>query len=293
MIRTYRNRHPSPPSSAEEWVSRVLYPLVNEGFRALWDGTAHRPLDIDVVYVHGYGWPAYRGGGPMGWADDEVTLPVLLRTLEHYAATIHWHDFTPSPLLRRCVRLQVGIHEYYDRGYHLADVGIQDDKEVVLAAVSKSSSALQYASMTQRRDREVVLAAVAKNGLALQFASPDLRENREFVLSAVARNFDVILRVRRDLWIDREFVLAVVAQNAFALRYATMHLRGDREIVLTAVAQGFDTRWLALNVHTDLWREREFVLEAVRRNGWMLQFAHVDLTCDSEVIRVAMDIDDL
>ena len=32
-----------------------------------------RPVDIDVVWVYGYGWPVYRGG-PMWWADNVVGL---------------------------------------------------------------------------------------------------------------------------------------------------------------------------------------------------------------------------
>jgi hypothetical protein len=32
---------------------------------------AQRSLDIDVIWVNGYGWPVYRGG-PMWWADNVV-----------------------------------------------------------------------------------------------------------------------------------------------------------------------------------------------------------------------------
>jgi len=46
----------------DEIVQRVLFPLVNEGFKILEEGIASDPSDIDIIYLYGYGWPAYRGG---------------------------------------------------------------------------------------------------------------------------------------------------------------------------------------------------------------------------------------
>ena len=54
--------------SDEEIVERALYGLINEGARVLEEGYALRASDIDVVYVNGYGFPAWRGG-PMFYAD--------------------------------------------------------------------------------------------------------------------------------------------------------------------------------------------------------------------------------
>jgi 3-hydroxyacyl-CoA dehydrogenase len=54
--------------SDDEIVLRCMLPLVNEGANILLDGTAIRASDIDVVWVYGYGFPAFRGG-PMHWAD--------------------------------------------------------------------------------------------------------------------------------------------------------------------------------------------------------------------------------
>lgn len=43
-------------------VERSLYGLINEGARILEEGYAFRAADIDVIYVNGYGFPAWRGG---------------------------------------------------------------------------------------------------------------------------------------------------------------------------------------------------------------------------------------
>lgn len=46
---------------------RTLLALINEGARVLEEGIALRAADIDVVFVHGFGFPAWRGG-PMHYA---------------------------------------------------------------------------------------------------------------------------------------------------------------------------------------------------------------------------------
>jgi len=57
------------PIADDEVLRRILCAMVNEGARILDAGIAQRASDIDVVYVHGYGFPSYRGG-PMFWAQQ-------------------------------------------------------------------------------------------------------------------------------------------------------------------------------------------------------------------------------
>lgn len=57
------------PIADEDILRRLLCAMVNEGARILEEGVAQRAGDIDVVYVNGYGFPAYRGG-PMQWAQE-------------------------------------------------------------------------------------------------------------------------------------------------------------------------------------------------------------------------------
>lgn len=99
-----------------EIVHRVLFPLVNEGFKCLEEGIARSPGDIDVVYLYGYGFPAWRGG-PMFWADNEIGLPELLRQLQVYERQFPTDEhFVPSRLLMDCVKMNVAVAEYYRRG---------------------------------------------------------------------------------------------------------------------------------------------------------------------------------
>jgi hypothetical protein len=61
----------------------TFYGMISEGARALEERMALRSADIDVVYLNGYGFPAWRGG-PVIYADTvgspkiyETGLPVL------------------------------------------------------------------------------------------------------------------------------------------------------------------------------------------------------------------------
>ena len=84
-----------------EIVERLLYPLINEGFKILEEGIAYRAGDIDVVWVAGYGFPDHRGG-PMHMA-EQIGLPVIAQRLAHYAQ-VRGNPFgywTPSALLTR------------------------------------------------------------------------------------------------------------------------------------------------------------------------------------------------
>jgi 3-hydroxyacyl-CoA dehydrogenase len=82
----------------DEIVERGLYALVNEGARILEEGYALRAVDIDIIYINGYGFPAHRGG-PM-WHADEVGLKkVYNRILEFHRQ--HGELWEPAPLLKQ------------------------------------------------------------------------------------------------------------------------------------------------------------------------------------------------
>ncbi len=85
----------------EEIIRRYMAAMVNEGANVLCDGIAFRPSDIDVVKLHGYGFPRYRGG-PMKYADT-YGLKRILDDLAEFAKedSIFW---TPSPLILDLVK---------------------------------------------------------------------------------------------------------------------------------------------------------------------------------------------
>jgi len=85
----------------EEIVKRTIYGLVNEGARILEEGIAQRPGDIDVIYLTGYGFPAWRGG-PMFYADT-VGLDKVYADVRRFHET-QGYFWKPAPLLERLAR---------------------------------------------------------------------------------------------------------------------------------------------------------------------------------------------
>ncbi len=82
---------------AEEIVDRCIYALVNEGARILEEGYALRAVDIDIIYINGYGFPAYRGG-PMWYADTIGLDRVYSRVCDFHRQ--HGEIWEPAPLLK-------------------------------------------------------------------------------------------------------------------------------------------------------------------------------------------------
>lgn len=80
-----------------EILRRLLFASVNEACKILEEGKAYRASDVDVMWLHGFGFPRYRGG-LMYWADG-------IGVREVYNQIASWHQqygerWAPSKLLR-------------------------------------------------------------------------------------------------------------------------------------------------------------------------------------------------
>jgi 3-hydroxyacyl-CoA dehydrogenase len=93
-----RSGKPQRKISPTEILERCIYAQINEGAKILEEGIAIRPSDIDIVWINGYGWPAYRGG-PMYYADT-VGLANIVAKLKEYGPRMG-ADFKISPLLEK------------------------------------------------------------------------------------------------------------------------------------------------------------------------------------------------
>ncbi|PJI47311.1 MAG: 3-hydroxyacyl-CoA dehydrogenase [Pseudomonas sp.] len=83
---------------------RCLFMLINEGIQLLDEGIALRAGDIDLVWTHGYGFPAWLGG-PMHYAEN-LGLDKVLAGIREYRDALGEYGrmwFQPAPLLERLV----------------------------------------------------------------------------------------------------------------------------------------------------------------------------------------------
>jgi 3-hydroxyacyl-CoA dehydrogenase len=93
----------------EAIVERLILALTNEGFRVLDEGFARRALDIDVIYVNGYGFPGWRGG-PLFYA-DQIGLRAVHERIEAFEREFgaRW---APAPLLSRLAAAGTRLRDF-------------------------------------------------------------------------------------------------------------------------------------------------------------------------------------
>ncbi len=88
---------PQKTFTDQEILRRLLFSSVNEACKILEEGKAYRTSDVDVMWLHGFGFPRYRGG-LFFWADGIGVRDV-------YNQIAAWHQqygerWAPSKLLR-------------------------------------------------------------------------------------------------------------------------------------------------------------------------------------------------
>ena len=96
------------PVADEEIVQRCLFAMANEGAAIVADGIAASEADVDAVYVHGYGFPARRGG-PMQYARD-AGLARVVQALAQFERSggDYAYLWRPTPALARLARDAMG-----------------------------------------------------------------------------------------------------------------------------------------------------------------------------------------
>jgi len=82
-----------------EIIERLIYALVNEAAYILDEGIALRASDVDMVYLTGYGFPAYRGG-PMFYAST-VGLDKVVAAIKRFQQGYQGSVWKVAPLLEK------------------------------------------------------------------------------------------------------------------------------------------------------------------------------------------------
>ncbi len=95
--------------TAEEVRHRLLHAMINEACDILYEGIAAKAADIDLVTVHGYSFPRWRGG-LMHYADSLGSEAILsaLRALAEEDALV-WR---PSPVIEVCAAKGLALSEW-------------------------------------------------------------------------------------------------------------------------------------------------------------------------------------
>jgi 3-hydroxyacyl-CoA dehydrogenase len=105
IIEDFRKKNGVTPRAIgeQEILERCILPMINEGAKILEEGKASRASDIDIVWIYGYGWPAYRGG-PMFYGDTLGLAAV--------AAGLKKYNLQPAPLLEKLAAAGKRLSDY-------------------------------------------------------------------------------------------------------------------------------------------------------------------------------------
>ncbi|MCU9936310.1 DUF4116 domain-containing protein [Mycoplasmopsis cynos] len=168
-------------------------------------------------------------------------------------------------------------------------------KNLCLRRWNGMMGALQFASEELKKEfgknRDIMLEVVKWNGNALRYASEELKKDREVVLEVMKRDYRVALQyASKELWSDKDVVLEAVKRDYRVLQYASKELWSDKDVVLEVMKQYGDiflnlfTLFISDEMKKEFGKNRDIMLEAVKRNGYALQFASEELKKDKDVV---------
>jgi hypothetical protein len=146
-----------------------------------------------------------------------------------------------------------------------ASAWLQDNFDIVIAAVRTNGYVLEHASQHLQGDFDIVMAAVTSAGSALQFASKELQGNYDIVMAAV----------HTPIHTDGRLPLVAASddlQRNFAINLAAVSNHGH---------------WLG-QLHVDLQSNLDIVVAAMRNDGSSLAYALEKFQDNAAVVSVAI-----
>lgn len=155
------------------------------------------------------------------------------------------------------------------------------NKEFVLSMIEWGGNDLKLASPELQDDEEVVLAAIEKSGgYILEYASERLRGNKEIVLAAIEKSYgdcSVFRFVTENLKDDEEMILAATAYSWKYFQYASDRLKKDRNFILQALGQCKGCGDALQYVDEELKADREFIMQAIKIDGRAIRYASTEI----------------
>lgn len=106
---------------------------------------------------------------------------------------------------------------------------------------------------------------------------PILLHDRDFI--RIVNHGNIFRDASASIRADQQIILQIIKTHPWAFSYADESIRSDRNFVLTAIKHN-------ANIFTDIifQTDREIVLEAVQRNGHLLQYVDTSLELDREIV---------
>ena len=131
--------------------------------------------------------------------------------------------------------------------------------------------------------KKILLQEVKLDGLALSKFEPVLTRDQEIVKTAVMQQGLALRYAHSDLQKDEEIALLAVRQNPLALQFARRH---TKTMVLEAIRRNSSVFQFA---DTKFQQDEEVVLEAVKADGNNLEYASSEMKANEKVVQHAFE----
>ncbi|UCI31802.1 3-hydroxyacyl-CoA dehydrogenase NAD-binding domain-containing protein [Mesorhizobium sp. B4-1-4] len=96
----------------QDIVARYMTAMISEAARVVAEGVAMRPIDVDAVFLFGYGFPRHLGG-PLNYA-DRIGAAALVERIEAFAKEDRYYWQVPD-LLRQLAKTKRGFADLNQR----------------------------------------------------------------------------------------------------------------------------------------------------------------------------------
>ncbi len=171
------------------------------------------------------------------------------------------------------------------------DPALLADPKFMLKLVAVNGKTLEYASDEIKNNKRIVSVAVRQNGHALYHANPRFLNDKSLVIAAFGTpTFSGEKLEKRDLPLirDRDVIMASLNTGTGFIDKASDEMRRDRAFMLDAIGK---CALAYTRAHASLKDDPEFIREALRRNGRVLEYVPEEYKGQKEYALIALQSD--
>ena len=202
----------------------------------------------------------------------------------HSATKEQLHDpiFILAAVQKDGLALRYCSHGIPPTGHDMLSTALQNDLQIVTAAVKQNGRSLEYVHPALKANADVCRAAVTQNGLSLRFVSIDFQDDINMCRVACQQNPWALQHCSASIKKNKPFVIEILKLGGYALSCLPSDVQQDLDVVQASIIGG------RLDLATvDQCNDKALVLKAVSVIGNNLRFASNTLRCDVDVVTAA------
>lgn len=175
------------------------------------------------------------------------------------------------------------------RFFTFCDKSLKNNKDFVLKVIKKGKnikniekySINHYISKTLKDDKDIILAGVSKEIFNYSCLSYKIRSDNKFMKKLIEINYNILDFASDEVKNDKNFIKKVVGRNFGALEYASDRLKNDKDVVLEACKNGGGALIIASQ---NLQKDKDIILEAVKNCGEILKFLPKEILFNPRIV---------